>query len=267
MKMTSYLKIVPYKKTIILFLLVFLSFIYWNTIKIYFTFDTTASDLAEFGGEYVKSQLLSTSISYDNALFEYNFYQSFGFPILISFTGYSYALLKSNYLKFYIGKNNLYAKNLLKLKIYSSLTVVLFFSMIYIIIIFIAVFGGVFHSKILENDFARDSFLTIFSSSIGSYAIFYWLVKMIALVLNSMLVYYCIDYFKRFSRGILTYLGFLWILSPLMYMFVNNQYIVPMTSLMVTSYTELTVPQIILTYLPYLLFFVILWRTTDGEVC
>lgn len=253
------------KKFIVLASLLFVFAIFNEVIKTWLFFDISEPDIGGIQkGLEMKRMIIASELSTSIVNFNYMFYVSFFAPILILIISYDYNAIKNNLLKFNIGKNNDYRKNLinLKLKMASLSFFVIIISFILSMVISL-LFGeqtpvyseGVFNSgSILNNLFAGEiPFLT-----------FSILTVAIATFVNSIFTFLLIDY-KGYIVGALSFLGFIWIGSMILY-FILPYYFVPMSAIMITSYGYLTVFKLFAPYTLILLISLFILFTNKYEV-
>lgn len=229
--------------------------IYWDAITTYFTFDVNAPDLTINGYE-AKNSFINSILSYDISLFNFSFYQSFIFPIIIVVMAYDYYNIKNRMVKYNIGKNKLYSKELFTLKLVCALMPVVIFLLVYLIIILVSIFLSSFSYTNLESEFSKYSILNKIIVNPILYAIFYGFIKSIAIFINGIFAFYLVDVRKSFIKGSLAFIIFLCVISPILYCFLPFQF-VPMTSLMITSYSNLNIIKIFSPYLIYILIYIV----------
>ena len=109
-------KLFPFRRSMFLIPILFLGMIYHAAIEHILFFDPKAPDLAKLDGAAIKQQYLRTMLSIQGSLFEYNFFQSFIFPILIVFAVFIYHFVQTRHLKYVIGKQRDYDRRLFSLK-------------------------------------------------------------------------------------------------------------------------------------------------------
>lgn len=228
-------------------------------------FNPHATDLAGVDGVALKHSFLVDLMKLDNSLFYYGFYQSFLFPILNVIVAYLYHSLKQKHLKYLIGRGKDYSKALLTTKLYLASGVVFVFLFVLLTLIFLATAVHKQALSQLEPYFSPHSILAIFSRHTYLYLIYYTGVKSMALFLNAFFICYLVDYYQHFIKAALVYLIFLWALAPILYSFLPF-YLVPMTSIMITSYGDISLPLLLAPYLSYLLFYIYTKARMTDEV-
>lgn len=243
------LKLLPSKKGYILLCLLFVILIYHQAISHMVFFDDSAADIAQIQGESVKLKLFYGLLSLNNSLFEYNFFQSFILPLQIVILGSIYDKTKSNYCRFYLGRSTDYYDAINKLKKQLSLINCLLFLLILILISVIAGAVGRFDSHSLVYYFQRGSLLQFFSNSTWHYLFYYAMVKCLAIYSETYLLFKMIDSYNHFLKATLAFLLFLWATAPILYSILPF-YLVPMSHLMITSYGNINLWQLIASYLP-----------------
>ncbi|VTS36470.1 membrane protein [Streptococcus porcinus] len=243
------LKLLPYKKTYLLICLLFFLLIYNQAFNHILFFDDSAADIAKIQGESVKLKIFYGLLSLNNTLFEYNFFQSFLFPLLIIFIGKAYHYLKNRYCRYYLGRTQYYYLTIKKLKIILAILSVFIFTIILAFIITVSKGVGRFDLSGIEYYFNNNSILSFFGTNTIKYLIYYFLVKSCALLAESFLIFYIIDYLNYFTKSALVYLLFMWGTAPILYGFLPF-YLVPMSHLMITSYGNINFWQLTASYLP-----------------
>lgn len=239
--------------------------VYWDVITTFFTFDINAPDLANVNGDEIKQHVINSMLSYDVSLFNFSFYQSFALPIIILITVYNYYNIKNRMVKYNIGKNKLYSGELLILKSTCALIPVVIFLLVYLTVILVSAFSSGFSYSNLETDFSNDSILSKIIINPVLYAIFYGFIKSISIFINGIFACYLVDVMKSFIKGALFFVLFLWVLSPILYYFLPFEF-VPMTSLMITSYSNLNIIQIFSPYLIYIAVYLVSKCVVSYEV-
>lgn len=255
----------PFRHLLLMIPFLFLGIIYHAAIEHMLFFNSSAPDLVDFDGQIIKQQLLFSMLSIENSLYEYNFFQSFLFPILIIFITYSYHFIKTRYLKYMIGKGKNYSQQLFSLKIKIGGIVVAIFSVLLLILIIIALLTDGMDYPQLQMYFSEASFLKIFSKNIWLYLVYYFILKASALFFQTLFACCLVDYFSNYSKAAISFLLLLWGAAPILYAFLPF-YLVPMSNLMITSYGSISFIQILLTYLPFLLIYIILKVSKSYEV-
>ncbi|MBA2795400.1 hypothetical protein [Streptococcus porcinus] len=243
------IKLLPHKKWYLFTILVFLLLIYYQSVLHVLFFDTNANDLVQSNGESIKLKYLRGMLSLNNTLFEYNFFQSFLFPLLIIFIGKTYHCLKNRYCRYYLGRTQYYYLTIKKLKIILAILSVFIFTIILAFIITVSKGVGRFDLSGIEYYFNNNSILSFFGTNTIKYLIYYFLVKSCALLAESFLIFYIIDYLNYFTKSALVYLLFMWGTAPILYGFLPF-YLVPMSHLMITSYGNINFWQLTVSYLP-----------------
>ncbi len=251
------LKIIPYKKWYLFAVLIFLLSIYHQAIFHVLFFDAQASDLEGLNGEVIKFKYLKGILSLNNSLFEFNFFQAFFIPLFIMFLGYIYYYLKNRYCRYYLGRTNLYYKTIKKLKLQLSAIYIFTFIILLVIIIITAILVGRFEFDGLEFCFSSNSIFNYFSTSLWHYVQYYVLVKSVAIWTETTLFFYLIDYFNHFSKSAFAYILYLWGTAPILYCFLPF-YLVPTTHIMITSYGDISLWQILASNLSSFAFLIIL---------
>ena len=234
-------KLFPFRRSMFLIPILFLGMIYHAAIEHILFFDPKAPDLAKLDGAAIKQQYLRTMLSIQGSLFEYNFFQSFIFPILIVFAVFIYHFVKTRHLKYVIGKQRDYDRRLFSLKCQMGGLIVGLFTILLLVIIGI---------------FARGTW---------AYLLYYFLIKASALFVQTLFACYLVDYYVSFPKAALLYLFLLWGLAPILYSFLPV-YLVPMSNLMITAYGGVSLWQVALTYLPFLLMYGVLKVRKSYEV-
>lgn len=250
-------KILPYKKWYLLAVAVFLLLIYHQAIFHVLFFDSQANDLEGLDGQYIKLKYLKGLLSLNNGLFEFNFFQAFLVPLFIIFLGYFYYYLKNRYCRYYLGRTNLYYKTIKKLKLQLLVIHIITFVIFLLIIMITANLVGRFEYNGLEFYFNPNSILFFFSTSPRHYILYYVLVKSLAILTETFLFFYLIDYFNHFSKSAFAYILYLWGTAPILYSLLPF-YLVPMSHLMITSYGDMSLWQILVSYLPSFAFYIVL---------
>ncbi|EGJ27678.1 hypothetical protein [Streptococcus porcinus] len=259
------IKLLPYKKWYLFTILVFLLLIYHQSVLHVLFFDTNANDLVQSNGESIKLKYLKGLLSLNNTLFEYNFYQAFLFPLLIIFIGNAYNYLKNRYCRYYLGRTQYYYLTLKKLKIILAVLSIFIFTIILAFIITVSKGVGRFDLSGTEYYFNNNSILSFFGTNTTNYLIYYFLVKSSALLAESFLIFYIIDYFNYFTKSALVYLLFMWGTAPILYSFLPF-YLVPMTHIMMTSYGDITIWQVFASYLPCAIVFLVIKFKNSYEI-
>ena len=117
----------------------------------------------------------------------------------------------------------------------------------------------------LETDFSNDSILSKIIINPVLYAVFYGFIKSISIFINGIFACYLVDVMKSFIKGALFFVLFLWVLSTILYYFLPFEF-VPMTSLMITSYSNLNIIQIFSPYLIYIAIYLVSKCVVSYEV-
>ncbi|MGT2827263.1 hypothetical protein [Streptococcus himalayensis] len=244
------LRLFPFRSLILLIPLLLLVLIYKDAILDWFIFDVNAPDLAGMDAQALKIHIFKNLLFLDNTLFFYNFYQSFMFPMIAVVMAYEYRYINERYLRYRIGRTKDYeiARRSLKFQL-TAYQVGIFLSVLSCLLL-VAFFWGRVAMEGLPNYFAQNSVLRLFGEHTWLYLIFYSVVKVVAIMMNSWLVFAMVDYFNHFIKASLFYLIFIWALCPLLYAFLPF-YLVPMSSYMITSYGGINLP---IVFLPYTLF-------------
>ncbi|AUC24609.1 hypothetical protein BOVMAS02_08570 [Streptococcus uberis] len=259
------LKLLPYKKTFLLICLLFFLLIYNQAFFHILFFDDSAADIVKVHGESVKFKFFYGLLSLNNGLFEYNFFQSFMFPLLMIVIGKAYHYLKNRYCRYYLGRTQSYYPTIKKLKIILSILSVFIFSLILVFIITVSKGVGKFDLSGIEYYFNNHSILSFFGTSTINYLIYYFLVKSFALLAESFLIFKMIDYFNNFTKSALVYLLFMWGTAPILYSFLPF-YLVPMSHIMITSYGNVSLWMILASYLPICIFYAYLKRKNAYDI-
>lgn len=232
-------KLIPYKILFLLVLLVLIILVFKDVIYTQLTFNINASDLAG-RGEEVKWNIVNSLISLDPLLYRFNVWQSILFPLLITVTVSQYLFMKKRFIKNYIGKNDgiLYTKEVLNAKLYFAKINMLGFVIIFILIVVAAFFLGKFEIVNLGNHFHKDNFLAQIINTEWTYLIYFCIIKVTGVFSLSMFAYYLADYFNNFIHSALSFLIILWLMTPILHHFLPF-YLVPLVSLMITSFNQL----------------------------
>lgn len=258
-------KLLPFRHLLTLFPIIFTGIIYNGAITHILFFDPNAPDLIGLDGYQIKQDYFLSMLSINNSLYEYGFFQSFLFPLLMVWMGYSYYFIKNRYLKHMIGKAGDYHYQIFCLKSYMGGIVVSIFSVLLLVIVLIGVLIGRTEYPQLEMYFNMTSPLSIFASNVWLYLFYYFLVKVVALFVQTCFVCYLVDYYANFTKAALFYLFIMWGMAPILYSFVPF-YLVPMSNLMITTYADISMWQISLTYLPFLVIYALLKARKPYEV-
>lgn len=258
-------KQLPFRQFTLLLPFLFLVIIYHAAIEHILFFNANAPDLSQFDGQNIKRQLLTSMLSIENSLYEYNFFQSFLFPILIIFVAFSYHFIKTRHLKYMIGKTAKYSKRIFYAKLQMGCVVASIFSVILVVVIMLALLVNRMDYQQLQMYFSNSSLLRGFSHGVWLYLLYYFCVKTGALLCQTLFACYLVDYFSNYSKAAIAFLLLLWGTAPILYAFLPF-YLVPMSNLMVTSYGSITLWQILLTYLPFILIYGILKVRKSYEV-
>ena len=237
-------KLFPFRRSMFLIPILFLGMIYHAAIEHILFFDPKAPDLAKLDGAAIKQQYLRTMLSIQGSLFEYNFFQSFIFPILIVFAVF---------------------RRLFSLKCQMGGLIVGLFTILLLVIIGIALVINRMEYPQLEMYFNPHSILRIFARGTWAYLLYYFLIKASALFVQTLFACYLVDYYVSFPKAALLYLFLLWGLAPILYSFLPV-YLVPMSNLMITAYGGVSLWQVALTYLPFLLMYGVLKVRKSYEV-
>lgn len=257
------------KKYIFIMLIVFILLVFKVALEQIFTFNLEAEDLQRFNPQEVKDAIVGSHLSPQSLRSKFMFYVSFFIPILLSFIAYEYKKIKSKSIIFNIGKNNNYNKEVfslkLKLAIFSSLIIITAFTIVMIIAF---TFGSPPTKERLDSFenfyFLKESILnTVFGSYIG-YLIFTIISVSVASFVNAIFLFTLVDY-KGYIKGILFYLGMIWIGSMILYGYLPY-YFVPMTTIMNSSYGAMTVSKIISPYYIIILIYAFIKLTNKYEV-
>lgn len=259
------LKLFPFRYLLFLFPLLFLGLIYKDAVFHWLLWDPNAPDLQGVDAGAIKQHILIGLLSLTNALLEYNFYQSFLFPILSVVLAYYYTFFQQRYLKYYIGRSALYSKAVWQVKWQLILYPVCLFLSILTCLVAVGVAVQAGGLDQLDFYFSPHSVLRLFGTNTWTHLLYYSLVKIMAIIVNSLLLFSMVDYFSSFIKTSLLYLIFIWALSPILYA-VLPYYFVPMTSLMTTSYGEATLPILFAPYIAYLALFAYMKATKKYEV-
>ena len=258
-------KLFPFRRSMFLIPILFLGMIYHAAIEHILFFDPKAPDLAKLDGAAIKQQYLRTMLSIQGSLFEYNFFQSFIFPILIVFAVFIYHFVKTRHLKYVIGKQRDYDRRLFSLKCQMGGVIVGLVTILLLVIIGIALVINRREYPQLEMYFNPHSILRIFARGTWAYLLYYFLIKASALFVQTLFACYLVDYYVSFPKAALLYLFLLWGLAPILYSFLPV-YLVPMSNLMITAYGGVSLWQVALTYLPFLLMYGVLKVRKSYEV-
>lgn len=249
------------KRFILLAIIIFIIFILWESISFQFEFNERDEDLQN----YSSSQLIEMKNSINKSLLspaslKFRFMIGIGFfvPIIVIITGYNYEKIKENFLKFNIGKNNKYKKNLNKNKILLSLIPVISVIIVYGILIIIGIISNGPNNFNIdsENLINNNSILkTIFKGEMG-YAIFVILFVSIGTFINSIFAFSLIDKLG-YIKGVLAYLIILWVISISLFNILANldkdirimlRNFVPIQTLMGISETSSTLISVMKSY-------------------
>ncbi|MBW9211959.1 MULTISPECIES: hypothetical protein [Terrabacteria group] len=259
------MKLLSKKKFILIVVLVFLFLIFKDTIHTALFFDINSPDLLNSDGAQIKLYLLKDSISLVNLRFNFMSYVSFLIPILLIILGYDYKEIKNNLLKYNIGKNKAYNKKLffgkMKFAVFASLIVLFAFSFVMSVSIF---FNGSTTNVVDEFVFDNSSVLSkIFNSDYG-FLLFTVLSVMFSIIINGFFYYILIDYID-FIKGTLLFISFIWIGSMILYRFLPF-YLVPMSSIMITSYGNISIPKMLSPYIFHIMILVYILSSRKYEV-
>ncbi|KHD46112.1 hypothetical protein ACVRZD_02230 [Streptococcus hongkongensis] len=259
------IKLIPYKKWYVIMTLIFLILIYNQAILHVLFFDSHASDLDHLRGELIKLKYLKGLLSLNNSIFEFNFFQAFLLPLLTVILGYMYYYLKNRYCRYYLGRTDAYFKciKMLKLRL-TVVNLVTFFTLLLIIII-TAILVDRFDYNGLKFYFNQNSVVSYFSKSAWHYLLYYFFVKTFAILTETVLFFYLIDYFNQFTKSALVYILYLWGSAPILYSFLPF-YLVPISHIMITSYGDITLWQLIASYLPCFIVVSILQLKNKNEI-
>ena len=244
-------KLFPFRRLLWLIPVLFLIIVYNGAIQHIIFFDANAPDLAQLDGVAIKYKYLVSMLSINNALFEYNFFQSFLFPALIILSAFIYQFLKNRYLKYLIGRNEYYSKRLIHLKLHIASLVVGVFVVLLLIIVVIAIFVNGMHYPQLDMYFHFNSVLKVFSNNLWMYLMYYFVIKSCALFMETLFICYLVDALVSFPKAALSFVFILWGSAPILYSFLPF-YLVPMSNLMITAYGDISLWQVVATYLPFL---------------
>ncbi|HEL1087470.1 hypothetical protein KP781_08740 [Streptococcus equi subsp. zooepidemicus] len=227
--------------------LLFLGFIYFDSLKHILFFDTSAVDLS--GGIEVKKSLLLSMLRLDSVIFDFSFYQSFIYPLVMILVAYAYYYLKSRHLKYFIGRKSDYDKRCTFLKLQLCLYVLLSFYIVIFALALVSWLNGVAHMHgNLMPYFDQSSVLRFFGQGTTTFVVYYCLVKSLALFIHTYFVCFLVDYLQSFIKSSMLYLILMWALSPLLYSYLPPKYVL-MTSLMSTSYSDADIPYLLSPYL------------------
>ena len=218
------------KKFVFIIVIIFILFIFqgvWNFID----FDRQASseDMRSMGIERIneiKNHIIKNSFS--PGIVKFNFMSGIGVfvPILIIIIGYDYNKIKNNHIKFNIGKNDKYFKELNKEKIQLALFNVGILVFIYIFIFIISlIFGEIGTNTIYGKNLINSTSILYYmcANEIG-YAIFTISTVSIATFISSLLTFYLIDYFG-FIKSAIIYLAYMWVGTVIIYNIINTLFI------------------------------------------
>lgn len=246
------MKIRGKKKYIFIVFLAILTLVFYDVINQILFFNMNDSDLKGLDVALIKNKIIANNLSFINLKSRLLFFTSFLLPIAMVIAGYDYSKIRSNYVKYNIGKNNDYFKILRKEKLKSALMIVSGTAIVYLIVTMLALTIGDNKEIYYEELFIKSDILNkIFASDMG-YIIFTGLTVVAFSFIFSSFIMFLIDYFK-FIRGSLIFMSLIWIGAIVLYRFIPYYY-VPMTSLMTTAYFKITLFKVIA---PYSLLFII----------
>ncbi len=240
-------KLLSKKKYIFIITIIFVFLIFKNALMHYLYFDLNASDLSYDTLVKLKAQYLKTKLSLRMIQFNFMFYVSFFIPILICILGYDYNKIKSNFIKFNIGKNSNYNKELLKLKLKSAGLVSLILIISYTLYVLLSYFLGGDQTTFLEGAFTSSYILNyIFGTNFG-FIVFLILFVAIAGFLNALFLFNLIDY-QSYVMAVIEFLGTLWVSSMVLYMYIPRSF-VPMESIMAAFAGDRTLIKLLSSYI------------------
>ena len=254
-------KLSKFKWLYLFSIVLLLLLVYWEAIWQWFTFDPNASDLSSFDGMEIKGMIFFSHFRTDIGMFNLGFYTSFFFPILLVVLAYDYLSLKNKYFKMFIGKNDRYNSELLKSKVKLALIPFAIYSIVYIVIVVLSVAFNNFNIDEFKVDIliADGSFLNEIVNTPTLYLIFYWFITALGIFINALFLFKIGDVLNNYVRCSLAYLFFIWLFSVVIYRFCPF-YFAPLTTIMITSYNQLELYQIILPYLSIAIIYIILKR-------
>ena len=245
----KFLHLLTKKKYIFILMIAFTFLVFKDFLNTLVFFDMNSPDLSKFDHTALfkmKKEIMLSNINLTVLKFNFMFYASFIIPILLVIVSYDYSKIRSNNLRFNIGKNNKYNDLLLNLKLkLAGFNTIVIFSVFFFVILIGKILGG---AVPVLDEFVIDKgsiLLNIFNEGY-KYLFFVAFTIMIAVFINSMFLFTLLDY-TNYIYGVLLYLGVMWIASLIIYP-IFPKYIVPMSTIMISAYGKLTFLKVILPY-------------------
>ena len=236
----KYTKLSRMKLFFILAALIFLFSIYREIIVNYLKFDVNAEDLMLRGidGYALRRELLISGLNLENAMFNFNTEKIIFFPILILLCLKDYTDISKCFVKWNIGKNNKYFKELFKCKLELGIMPVLAYLFCVIVAGVIAFcVGGLKIGTNYFGDFLiSESFgASLFNNSALAYGLLRVIINALMIYINAYFAMSIYDFMHNYLRSGLLYLAFIIMLSVLLYD-LNLFYLAPMTAYISFTY-------------------------------
>jgi len=236
-----YTKLSRLKFIFLLVAIIFLAAIYKDVIMEYIKFDPTATDLGGIDGYSLRRDFLLNGLSLETVMFYFNTEKIFFFPALMLLVLKDYSDISRCIVKWNIGKNNKYSKELIKCKFELSIYPVITYLFCVLVSLLIAYFAGVLtlNHSYFEFFLVKDSFGSdLFNNSAIAYTVLRVFITALMLYINAVFTMCIYDFVHNYLRAGLLYLAFIIILSVLMYN-LNLWYISPMTSFVGFTYINI----------------------------
>jgi len=253
----NYLKISKHKYIYVLALIGFLLLIYYDLIHHMLTFNVNDVDLTKADGMYIRNSIALSKMNLETFRFNVSSYKAIVIPLIIAIVGKEYNDYNNKLIKLNIGKNNNYYKENLKCKLQLSLIPVIIYVIVVVFGCLVAYLSGGFYFQDYMNYFDSNSILGELVNGEISFIFTFVVYYSIYIYLNCLFCLKIIDFINNYIRGVLIYLGFLWLLSIAIYSSGLSLF-APVTTFFLFTYGPINMINALYPWLLYLIVYILM---------